>query len=254
MSTRTKVLIAAVLVVAASAYFLWPRGSSTGDWSYSVKTTTSNDTSVSGAAYKVSADVPEFSGPSVQAVNTMFRDRARKTIDDFVTAADQASVDDAANGFEFTEKATIQRIGLIAAVEFAGYTYLGGAHGVASDDWVLIRTDTWTAIRKDQLLLPSAKTDEGATKLAGIIAPKVKGGDPACTTDAATMLAGDQSSKPSGFEDTMAIGLRADAVEFNFPEYLLFAYSCGRGVATVPFSALDGLINPEIVRLATQQS
>jgi hypothetical protein len=272
MSIGRKIAVTVGVVVVVGAAFAYglatsnrptPPAPAAKTWSYSVKTTTANETGVSGTAYKVSVGVPEFSGTDTQAiraVNAMFQDRARKEIDDITTAADQTGPDDAGAPLELTEKAAVQRIGQIAVVEFSGKWYGGGAHGMALGGWILIRTDTWKVLDHDQLFLPAAKTADGATKLAGVIAPRVKGtgGDPSCTADAATLLAGGQSpngkTTPSSFEDSMGVGLRADAVEFEFAEYYLFAYGCGRAVATVPFSALDGLINPDIVRLATHQS
>ncbi|WP_345027705.1 hypothetical protein [Kutzneria kofuensis] len=262
------VAAALVLIVAAFAFGFWTSKNpgtpmpAANVWSYTVKTTNINETGDFGAAYKVSVGVPEFSGPDTQAirvVNTMFRDRARKNIDDFATAADQTVPEDAGAGLELTEKATVQRIGLIAAVEFSGNWYGGGAHGLTVSDWTLIRTDTWQVIAKDQLFLPTARTAAGATRLAGVIAPRIKGsaGDPSCTTDAATLLAGGQSptgpTTPTSFEDSMLVGMRVDSMQFDFAEYYLFSYGCGRAVATVPFSELDGLINPDVVRLATHQ-
>jgi hypothetical protein len=269
MSTGRRVAIAAAVVVVVAGAFAY--GLATSDqpappapvastWSYSIKTTTDNGTGAAGAAYRVSVGVPEFSAAQARAVNAVLRDRARKDIDEFTTNADRTGPDDVAATLELTEKATVQRIGQIATVEYSGLWYGGGAHGLTVSDWILIRTDTWQVIGKDQVFLPTVKTVAGATKLAGVIAPKIKGSggdDPSCTTDSATLLAGGQSptgsATPASFEDSMRVGLHADALEFDFPEYYLFAYGCGRAVATIPFSALDGLVNPDVVRLATHQ-
>ncbi|WP_067891119.1 hypothetical protein [Nocardia vaccinii] len=270
MRVRGKIAIVVILVTGAVAGFAYGLGTSkhgstheADTWSVSVKMTTSSGTGITGRAYKLSVATPEFSGiadaRAMRAVNAMFQDRTRKEIDGLTTATDQNPPTDDFDGnapFTLTESVAIQRIGRIAAVAFSGDEYIGGAHGFPLAESVLIRTDTWTAIPADQSFLATAGTAEGATKLAGVIAPSIKGapGD-SCHTDAASLLAGGPSSSgtvtPDSFEHSMVVGLWPGGVEFIFSPYRLWAFGCGQGIARVPFSALDGLINPGIVRLAT---
>ncbi|WP_158693287.1 hypothetical protein [Streptomyces sp. HGB0020] len=232
---------------------------STATWRSCTTKVTRSGTGKGGAQYKVDASLPVFwsADPAVDALNSQIRSRIDDEVKGFLAAVDETT-SDVAQGAAFTlaELPRINQVGRLAVIQFTGQIYVGGNHGGMIDDWINIDTDTWTILDKDQILLPAARQPAGATELARLIAPKIKGMSSSCTTDAKTLLAGGQTPQgtitPSSYQKTMKMGLEdGGLLVVDFPPYYLFAYGCGIGSATLDLRDLKGLINPDTAALAT---
>ncbi|WP_406095684.1 hypothetical protein [Streptomyces sp. NBC_01013] len=232
---------------------------STATWRSCTTGVTRKGAGEGGVPYEIDATLPVFwsANPAVDALNSKIRRHVDNHVKDFLAAVDDAP-SDAAQGAALTlsEQPRINQVGRLAVIQFTGQVYVGGSHEGVIDDWININTDTWTLLDKDQILLPAARQDEGATRLAELIAPKIMGTDSSCTTDAAALLAGGQMPEgtvtPGSYQKKMETGLQfGGELVVDFPPYYLFAYGCGVGSATLDLRDLVGLINPDTVALAT---
>lgn len=217
-----------------------------------------------GVGYTVKNTVPLFwsANQAVDALNAAIK----KKIDDetaaFLKSVNEATPDDQTGGAPFTlsESPRINQVGRLAVIQMTGEEYVGGAHGGVIDDWINIDTDTWTILGNDQILLPGADQPSTATKLANLIAPKIRSmnGSSSCSADAPTLLAGGQMPEgtptPGSFEKSMSLGLQSGGeLVVDFPPYFLWSYGCGVGSAALSLDDLRGLINSQVVTLATAQ-
>ncbi|MFE9882134.1 hypothetical protein [Streptomyces sp. NPDC005784] len=233
---------------------------STATWRSCTTKVTRSGVGAGGVQYKVDTTLPVFwsANQAVDALNSTIRSRINDDVKGFLATVGEATSDEAQGGaFTLSELPRINQVGRLAVIQFTGEEYAGGSHGAVIDDWINIDTDTWTILDKNQLLLPAARQAAGATRLARLIAPKIRGTNGgSCTTDAATLLAGGQMPEgtvtPSSYEQSMETGVQSGGeLVVDFAPYYLFAYGCGVGSATLDLRDLSGLINPETVALAT---
>ncbi|MFJ8687983.1 hypothetical protein [Micromonospora wenchangensis] len=232
---------------------------STATWRSCTTEVTRSGAGTRGHRYEFHAYLPVFwsANPAVDALNAELKSRIDDEAERFLAAVDEAPSDVARNAaLTLGELPRINQVGRLAVIQFTGEQYVGGSHGGVIDDWVNIDTDTWTILDRDRILLPAARRTAGATRLARLIAPKIRGTDASCTTDAKTLLAGGQTPggtvTPSSYQQTMKVGLQfGGQLVVDFPPYYLFSYSCGIGTATLDLRDLSGLINPETAALAT---
>ncbi|WP_143179648.1 hypothetical protein [Streptomyces yunnanensis] len=232
---------------------------STATWRSCTTKVTRSGAGKGGVQYKVDTTLPVFwsANPAVDALNSEIRSRIDGDVKGFLAAVDETTSDVAQGAaFTFSEQPRINQVGRLAVIQFTGQEYVGGSHGGVIDDWINIDTGTWTILDKDQILLPAARQTAGATRLARLIAPKIRGmNGGSCTTDAETLLTGGQTPEgtvtPSSYQKNMKLGLQfGGQLVVDFPPYYLFAYGCGIGSATLDLGDLSGLINPDTVALA----
>ncbi|MBK3564791.1 hypothetical protein [Streptomyces sp. MBT62] len=222
---------------------------STAKWRTCTTKVTRKGTGKGGVQYSVDTTLPVFwsANPAVDALNSEIRIRIDDTVKDFLAATDETTSDMAqSTAFTLSELPRINQVGRLAVIQFTGQEYVGGSHDGVLDDWINIDTGTWKILDKDQILLPVARQTAGATRLARLIAPKIRGmNGGSCTTDAETLLT-------DGYQKHMEMGLQfGGELVVDFPPYFLFAYSCGIGSATLDLRDLSGLINPDTTALAT---
>ncbi|WUC98293.1 hypothetical protein OHS17_00840 [Streptomyces sp. NBC_00523] len=232
---------------------------STATWRICTTQVTRSGTGREGVQYKVDASLPVFwsANPAVDALNSEIKSRLDHEVKGFLAAVDETRSDVAGAAFTLSELPRINQVGRLAVIQFTGEEFVGGNHGGVIDDWINIDTDTWTILDRDQILLPAARQTAGATRLARLIAPKIRDmNSGSCTTDAKTLLAGGQTSQgtvtPSSYQKHMEMGFQyGGQLVVDFPPYYLFAYGCGIGTATLDLRDLSGLINPDLAALAT---
>ncbi|MFJ9417624.1 hypothetical protein ACIRPT_26145 [Streptomyces sp. NPDC101227] len=233
---------------------------STATWRSCTTKVTRSGAGKGGIQYKVDATLPVFwsANPAVDALNSQIRSRIDDDVKGFLAALDETTSDVAQDAaFTLSEQPRINQVGKLAVIQLTGQVYVGGNHGGVIDNWINIDTDTWKILDKDQILRPAARQTAGATRLARLIAPKIRGmNGGSCTTDAKTLLAGGQTPEgtvtPSSYQKKMEVGLQdGGELVVDFPPYYLFAYGCGIGSATLDLRDLSGLINPDTAALAT---
>ncbi|MEU3294103.1 hypothetical protein ABZ722_17265 [Streptomyces longwoodensis] len=233
---------------------------STTTWRSCITEVHRRGTGRSGVPYRIDAALPVFwsANPAVDALNATIRSRLDDDVKAFLAAVDDTTPDGTQGaGFILSEQPRINQVGRLAVIQFTGEEYVGGSHGGTVDDWLNINTDTWTILGQEEILAPVARETAGATRLARLIAPRVRSmNGESCTADAETLLAGGQTPEgavtPSSYQRTMKVGFQfGGQVVVDFPPYYLFAYGCGIGSATLELRDLGDLVDPDAVALAT---